>query len=311
MEGFKTLSEYFKDEFGYKIAKIGINAGFSCPNRDNGSGGCLFCTDAGAGEFAGNPELSISEQIAAGKKTYASKWNCGGYIAYFQSFSNTYAPLHILRSKFNEAIDSEGIIGMAIATRPDCIDESVAHLLGQYNKRTFLWIELGFQTSNENTASLINRGYSNKVFDNAVELLQNEGIRIVVHLIAGLPGEGKKEFLESVKYVDGMKPWGIKLHSIYIQSNSRLAEYSLDTGFEPLPMGDYIDYISDAMILLDKNTILHRLTGDPDRRLLVKPFWACDKLRVLSGIARAVSLKSTSMQKNTEFIHPSLNVRAD
>ncbi|MBN2557694.1 MAG: TIGR01212 family radical SAM protein [Clostridia bacterium] len=292
MEGFKTLSEYFKDEFGFKVAKIGINAGLSCPNRDNGSGGCLFCTDAGAGEFAGNPELSISGQIAEGKKTCDLKWNCGGYIAYFQSFSNTYAPMDILRSKFDEAIGSDGILGLAIATRPDCIDGEIVNLLGEYDKRTFLWIELGFQTSNENTASLVNRGYSNEVFDKAVGLLHDKGIKIVVHLIAGLPGEGRKEFLESVKYVNRLKPWGIKFHSIYIQRNSRLAEYSLAAGFDPLSMSEYIDFISDAILMLDKNIIIHRMTGDPDRRLLIKPFWACDKLRVLSGIRRAVSMKS-------------------
>lgn len=286
------LSEYLKRKFGGKIAKISIDGGFTCPNRENGNVGCLFCSDSGAGEFSGNSQMSITEQIKNGKTNMDRKWNNSGYIAYFQNFTNTYDKVEKLRRIYEEAISCEGIIGLAIATRPDCLEDDILDLLANFNKKTFLWIELGFQTSNDLTSELINRGYKNKILDSAINNLHKRNIKTVVHLIGGLPGESKYNFLESVKYVNRLRPWGIKLHSIYIQSNSPLNIYSIKNNFEPLGMYEYIDWVTDALIILNKEIIIHRITGDPDKRLLVQPVWQKDKLRVLSEIKRIYKEKS-------------------
>lgn len=289
-----TLSNYLKSRFGGKVAKISIDGGFSCPNRSNGGTGCLFCTDEGAGEFCGDSSKSITNQINDGKIIMDKKWTNIGYIAYFQNFSNTYGSIAKLKNIYDEALNCKDIIGIAIATRPDCFSEEIYELLKSYNEKTLLWIELGFQTSNENTSRLINRGYSNSVFVNTIKKLKSYNIKTVVHLIGGLPGESKKNFLESSKFVSDLMPWGIKLHSIYVQENSPLYEFSIKTGFEPLDMETYIDWVTDAILVLDKKIVIHRVTGDPDKRKLIKPNWQKNKLRVLSEINRVLLEKESS-----------------
>lgn len=289
---YDTLSEYLQNRFGGKIAKISIDGGFSCPNRENGGKGCLFCSKEGAGEFAGDLSESITGQIIAGKKIMDRKWKNKGYIAYFQNFTNTYGSIERLKYAYDEALACDGIVGLAIATRPDCLDKDILKLLNQYNEKILLWLELGFQTSNEKTADLINRGYGNNVFEDAIANLKKLSIKTVVHLIAGLPGENKDDFINSVNYLNNYEPWGIKFHSIYIQSDSMLNEYSNKTGFEPLGMYDYIDWVTDALNILNKDIIVHRVTGDPDKSKLVKPVWQKDKLRVLSEIRRIYLEKS-------------------
>ncbi|MBN1623887.1 MAG: TIGR01212 family radical SAM protein [Clostridia bacterium] len=294
MKRYKTLNNYLKGIFKGKIAKIPINAGFSCPNRENGGRGCLFCSDSGGSEFSGDIEKTITEQIVNGKKMIADKWDCSGFISFFQNFSNTFANTDILRARYNEAIEQENIVGIAVATRPDCFSEEIYDLLEEYNRKTFLWIELGLQTSSESTAELIERGYGNDVFENTIRELKKRNIKTVIHLIAGLPGEDKRDFLDSIKYINNFKPWGIKLHNIYIQKNSRLFEYSQGTGFQVLKMEEYIDWVTDALMYLDKDVIVHRLTGDPDRKLLVAPDWIRHKLKVLSEIDRVMILKNAT-----------------
>lgn len=283
-----TLSNYLKLKFGGKVAKISIDAGFSCPNRRNGGTGCLFCTDEGAGEFGGDKAKSITEQIKDGKIIMDKKWKNFGYIAYFQNFSNTYDSVEMLKNIYDEALRNKDILGLAIATRPDCFSKEIFDLLKSYNEKTLLWIELGFQTSNENTAKMINRGYSNAVFENTIKRLHSYNIKTVVHLIGGLPGESKEDFIESAHFLNKLKPWGVKLHSIYIQNNSPLYEYSVKTGFIPLDMETYIDWVTDSLQILDKKIVIHRVTGDPDKRKLVKPLWQKNKLRVLSEINRVL-----------------------
>lgn len=290
-----SLSAYLKEVFDGKIAKICIDGGFSCPNRENGGKGCLFCTDSGSGEFTQNRNDTIRKQIENGKKELVGKWKSKGYIAYFQNFTNTYESPDYLNEVYSQAIASEGIVGLAVATRPDCMEPEIIEILDNYNKRTFLWIELGLQTSNENTASLINRGYKNEIFEKAVFELKSRGIKFVVHLIAGLPGENKEMFLESVKYVNSFSPWGIKFHSIYIQNNSPLWEYSIINNFEPLEMYEYIDWVTDAVLILNKNIIIHRLTGDPDKKRLIKPNWQKNKLKVISEIKRVLKEKANQI----------------
>ncbi len=289
-----NLSNYLKLKFRGKVAKISIDGCFSCPNRGNGGTGCLFCTDEGAGEFSGDRKKSITEQIHDGKIIMDRKWKNIGYIVYFQSFSNTYDSIEHLKEKYDEALQCEGILGLAIATRPDCFSKEIFKLLKSYNKKTFIWVELGFQTSNEITAKIINRGYENTVIKHTIKNLHSYNIKTVVHLIGGLPEESKEDFINSIHYVNKLQPWGVKLHSIYIQSNSPLHEYSIRTGFEPLDMESYFDWVTDALQVFDNKIVIHRVTGDPDKKKLVKPLWQKNKLRVLSEIKRVLLEKENS-----------------
>lgn len=278
------VSDYLKDRFGGRIAKVCVDGGFTCPNREDGRQGCLFCTDAGAGDFSGDRFESIRSQFLEGRRIMDRKWQNAGYIVYFQNFTNTYAHPKILEDKYAEALECPDVKGLAIATRPDCLGEEVMEVLKRFNGKTFLWLELGFQTADEETANLINRGYGNEVFDDALRKLKSAGIKTVAHLMAGLPGETKMDFLNSVEYVNRLMPWGVKFHCTYIQKNSPLYAYSLKTGYRPPGMGEYVDAVSDALLMIDKRMVVHRLTGDPDRNTVHEPLWACDKLRVLSMI---------------------------
>jgi uncharacterized protein len=284
MEKYRDLSSWLKENFGFKVAKLCIDGGFTCPNREQGRGGCLFCSDRGSGEFAGNPEDTISIQIEKQKKLISAKWKPGGYIAYFQSFSNTYAPAEVLRAKYDEALNCSNVAGLAIATRPDCMDGSILELLSEYSRKTFLWVELGLQTSNEGTAHYINRGYRNSVYDECTKEMNRLGIRHVAHLIAGLPGEGRDKFLHSVRYVSDKGIWGVKIHCLYIQTNSPIYRLYESGGIEMLTAEEYVGYVCDALELLPKDCIIHRLTGDGNRELLAAPIWIKDKLLVLSMI---------------------------
>lgn len=294
MKRYNTLNDYLRSKFGTKTGKVSINAGLSCPNRDNGGKGCLFCTDSGGSEFSGDCHKSITQQTEEGKTVNERKWSASRHIAYFQNFSNTYANPSVLSDLYEEALAVPGIAGIAIATRPDCLGDDVMGLLEGLNKRTFLWLELGLQTSSEDTAKLINRGYENSVFEEAMSGLEKAGIKTVVHLIAGLPGENKGDFIRSVKYINGFNPWGVKLHNIYIQRNSPLYEYSILNKFTPLEMDEYIDWVTDAIMHLGKDIIIHRLTGDPDKSMLIAPAWIKHKLRVISEIDRVLGIKGGS-----------------
>ncbi len=291
MKKYNALNEYLTANFGGKIGKISIDAGFSCPNRENGGKGCLFCTDSGGSEFSGNRLSSIERQISDGKRIVAEKWNCRAYIAYFQNFSNTYGEPAVLKEKYEEALKQQDIVGLAIATRPDCFTEEIFDLLGDINKKTFLWVELGFQTSNESTAILINRGYSNDIYEKTMNELNRRNIKAVIHLIAGLPGENKENFLSSIKYINKFNPWGVKLHNIYIQKNSDLHEFCMNTGFKTLGLSEYVDWVTDALMYLNEETVIHRITGDPDKSKLVEPAWIKHKLKVLSEIDRVLGIK--------------------
>ncbi len=296
MYGVLILSEYLKKRFDGRVAKVCVDAGFTCPNREDGRKGCLFCTDAGAGEFSGNPLEPISVQFEKGREVMDAKWDNKGYIIYFQNFTNTYARPEILNGKYTEALECAGVAGIAIATRPDCLDEGVLEVLEKFNRETLLWVELGFQTSNERTAGLINRGYGNDLFMESFNKLKRLNIKTVVHLMAGLPGENKEDFLNSVKFINSIKPWGLKIHCTYIQKNSPLYNYSLQNGFHALEMAEYIDMVSDALVMLDKGIVVHRLTGDPDKSKVYEPLWACDKLRVISGIWQSYCIKKDEGQ---------------
>lgn len=221
---YNTLNEELRREFGQKIMKLSLDGGFTCPNRDGtiGTKGCIFCGEEGAGEFAGSRCKPIEEQVEEQKRLLSKKWDTDKYIVYFQNFTNTYGEVERLRELYYQAINIEGVIGLAIATRPDCIDDDILDLLSELNEKTYLWIELGLQTIHEKSEKFIRRGYPLPVYKETVEKLKVRNIKVVTHVILGLPNESKEEILESVKYVAKTDAWGIKLHSLYIQKDTDL-----------------------------------------------------------------------------------------
>ena len=283
---YRSFSYEMKNIFGSKIIKLSLDGGFTCPNRDGtlATKGCIFCGEEGSGEFAASRELDIKDQIESQKEMMSKKWNSGKYIAFFQNFTNTYSTYEDLKQKYNAAISEEGVVGLAIATRPDCLSEEVLDLLEEMNKKTFLWIELGLQTIHDKTAKFIRRGYSLDCYDNAIEQLKNRNIKVVTHLIFGLPGESREESLESVRYVANTNTWGVKFHLLYIQRETDIYEYYKNNPFKILSRDEYIELVVDSIELLPPEMVIHRLTGDGKRSLLVEPMWSTDKLRVLSGI---------------------------
>ena len=283
---YRSFSYEMKRTFGSKIIKLSLDGGFTCPNRDGtlGKKGCIFCGEEGSGEFAASRNLDIKKQVESQKHIMSKKWNSGKYVAYFQNFTNTYSTYEDLKEKYEQAISQEGVVGLAIATRPDCLSEEVLDLLEQISKKTFLWIELGLQTIHEKTADFLRRGYSLDCYDRAIEQLNKRNIKVVTHLIFGLPGESKEEMLSSVKYVANTNTWGVKFHLLYIQRETDIYEYYKNNPFKMVTMDEYIAVITDSIEYLPKHMVIHRLTGDGKRSLLVEPLWSLDKLRVLSGI---------------------------
>ncbi len=274
---FNAIGPYLKDRFGGRIAKLAIDGGFTCPNRDGtkGTGGCIYCSADGGGHFASD----ISGQI----KLLSAKWPDSKYIAYFQSYTNTYAPVDQLRKIYSAALSAPGVCGLAIATRPDCLSSDVLALLSELNQKTFLWIELGLQTSNDETARRINRCYPLSTFDEAMENLSALGIRAVVHLIFGLPGETHADMLASVNYVAAKEPFGVKLHELYITKDTALAKMD-PSAYHLLEKKEYINLVVDALERLPQTVTIHRLTGDPPKDTFLAPEWCLDKRSVLNGI---------------------------
>lgn len=297
---YNTLNEELKREFGGKVMKLSLDGGFTCPNRDGtlGNKGCIFCGEEGSGEFAGSRLVPIKEQVEEQKKLLWKKWDTDKYIAYFQNFTNTYGPIEKLRKLYYEAIDIEGIVGLAIATRPDCLSEDVVDLLSELNKKIYLWVELGLQTIHEKSAKFIRRGYPLSIYEEAIEKMKSRNIKVVTHIILGLPGESKEEILDTVKYVASTNTWGIKLHSLYIQKDTDLYEYYIRNPFQIMSREEYVSLIVDAVELLPKDMVIHRVTGDGKKQLLYEPKWSLDKLRVLSLIDKELKVRNSYQGKN-------------
>lgn len=288
---YNTLNSYFKNKYGEKILKVSLDGGFSCPNRENGLKGCLFCSEKGAGEFAGSRNLSITEQITEQIEFLKNKSKSNKYIAYFQNFTNTYDTVENLEKVYFEALNNENIIGIAIATRADCLNDKIIDLLDLINKKFELWIELGFQTSNEKTANLIRRGYDNSVFSKAVDKLKKKNIKIVTHLIFGLPYEIEEDWINSIKYISDLNIWGIKFHSLYIQNDSDIYNYYIENKFTLISKKEYVSIVCKAISLIPKDYIVHRITGDGDKSKLYLPKWSADKLSVIGAINKELKLK--------------------
>ncbi len=293
-----TVSAFYKSIFGNKVYKISLDAGCTCPNRDGtiGTGGCIFCSNSGSGDFVPSKNLSIAKQIEEAKKLVENKIknqskNQNQYIAYFQNFTNTYGNISILSEKWNEALSCSQIVGLALGTRPDCLSDEVLQVLSQLADKAFLQIELGFQTSNETSSKYIRRGFSNNVYFDAVKKLKNANpkIHIVTHVIFGLPGETEVDMLQTVKDIVNAKSDGIKITSLYILKNTDLATDYFSKKFEPIEMDEYFNLIEKALKIIPENMVIHRLTGDPPKNLLIEPTWTTDKKRTLNMVNNLLS----------------------
>lgn len=287
---YLSFNKYLKDKFGQKIYKISLDGGFTCPNRDGKAGtrGCIFCSKGGSGDFAESREMSITEQIESGKKKVEKKIKSGKYIAYFQAFTNTYAPVEILRQKYEEAINHPDIVALSIATRPDCLGDDVLRLLNEMNKIKPVFVELGLQTIHQKSAKYIRRGYDLSVYDKAVRDLKKIGVNVVVHVILGLPNESENDMLKTVKYVCESGANGIKLQLLHVIDGTDLAKDYEKGLFKTLEFDEYVNLIVKCVKIIPKDIVIHRLTGDGAKKDLIAPLWSADKKRVLNAINKAL-----------------------
>lgn len=287
----RTLNQYLRERFGRKIYKISISGGFTCPNRDGtlDTRGCIFCSAGGSGDFAEDKNLSITEQIDLGKRRVAAKMP-EGYIAYFQAFTNTYAPVERLRVLYSEAIEHPCIVAVSIGTRPDCLSDEVLDLIAELNLLKPVWIELGLQTIHEKSAEYIRRGYPLAVYERAVRELRARNIETITHVILGLPGESREEMLQTVKYVGESGVQGIKLQLLHVLEGTDLAIDYRNGLFEVMSMEDYISLIKDCVNVLPDDIVIHRLTGDGPKRILIAPEWTKDKKRVLNALNKELNI---------------------
>lgn len=286
---YYSLNEYLQKTFGEKVYKISLNGGMTCPNRDGtlGSRGCIFCSEGGSGEFAACGMLPVKEQIEQAKRRIAQKSDCRRFIAYFQPFTNTYAPVDYLRGIFEEAIKPDEIVALSLATRPDCLGEDVLRLLCELNNIKPVWVELGLQTVHESSAKYIRRGYPLRTYDEAVRRLCEMGINVITHIILGLPNESREMMLQSVRYA-GERSDGIKLQLLHVLKGTDLLSDYRRGSFETLSLDEYADLLCDCIEALPPNVVIHRLTGDGDKKLLVAPMWSADKKHVLNTIQKVL-----------------------
>ncbi len=284
------LNDYLRERFGCKVYKLALNGGFTCPNRDGkiDTRGCIFCSVGGSGEFAEDPRLSVTEQIERAKARVSSKIRDGKYIAYFQAYTGTYAPVERLKLLFTEAVRHPDIAILSIATRPDCLPNEVIELLAGLNEIKPVWVELGLQTIHAKTAEYIRRGFDLSVYDEAVRKLTERGIEVITHVILGLPGETAEDMLETVRYDCAGGSKGIKLQLLHVLSGTDLEKEYLAGRVDVMTEDEYMDILKRCVSVITDGIVVHRLTGDGDKKLLVAPLWSADKKHVLNRIRREV-----------------------
>lgn len=292
MQRYNDLSSYLKKKFGSRLLKLSIDGGFSCPNRKNGKKSCKFCSETGSGEFT-TKRKSITEQLKAQISFLKEKDKSNGYIAYFQSYTNTFLPVEELRKMYYEAINFPNVKVLSIATRADCFNEDIYKLLAELNEKIEVWIELGLQSSNEKTRNNMNIGYSTKTFENCVKKLKELNIKTIFHIIFGLPNETKKDYKNTIDYVNTKKPWGIKIHSLYIQNDCELYKEYIKNSFKVITWDEYIDALIMAIENLDKDIIIHRLTGDGYKEKLVAPLWSKNKIKTIGEISKILKQRNS------------------
>ncbi len=284
---YRSINDEMKDLYGKKVYRVSLDGGMTCPNRDGkiDTRGCIFCSQGGSGDFASNRNLSITEQIEQGKRLIAKKVpNCDAFIAYFQAYTNTYADVDYLRKIFTEAINHPQVVVLSIATRPDCLPDEVVDLLRELSQIKPVWVELGLQTIHEKSAEFIRRGYPLSVYDDAVLRLNGAGIKVITHVILGLPGETAGDMLSTVQYVCNGSSSGIKLQLLHVLKGTDLADYYEKTHFHIMSLEEYVDLLAECLKIIPKDMVVHRLTGDGPKALLIEPKWSADKKRVINAI---------------------------
>ncbi|QGT99604.1 [4Fe-4S]-AdoMet protein YtqA [Candidatus Syntrophocurvum alkaliphilum] len=291
---YHTLNYYLRKKFGQKVFKIPLDAGFTCPNRDGtlSTDGCAFCSARGSGDFAGNREFDVKTQFKKTKEMMHKKWRNGKYIAYFQAFSNTYASISHLQNLYESALEEEGVVGLAIATRPDCLPDEVLNLLNKFNKRTHMWVELGLQTIHNKTAQKMNLHYNYNTFLKALDKLNSRNIEICAHIILGLPNETREQMLSTGKEIAKLPLQGIKIHLFHLMENTPLAKANSNT-LSFLTKEEYVDLVVDILEYIPPEMVIHRLTGDSPRKLLIGPKWSLNKWEVLNSIDERMKARNT------------------
>lgn len=292
---YHTLNYYNKIRFNSKLSKISLNASFTCPNIDGkvGFGGCIYCSKSGSGEDIDNSNRDLLTQFKEGIKVIGKKWPNSKYIGYFQAHSNTYAPLHILKEKYELILKQDNVIGLSIATRPDCIEDDVLEYLSNLNKRTYLTVELGLQTINEDTSKLINRCHDLKCFEETVRKLRKEKIDVIVHIINGLPYETKEMMLDTIRYLSKLDIQGVKIHMLHILKDTKLADLYKEKTFHIITKDEYVSIVCDQLELLPDSIVIHRLTGDPIKEDLIEPKWTIKKVDIINSIDKELAKRNT------------------
>lgn len=283
---YHTWNYYLRSNFGEKVFKVSINAGFSCPNIDGtvAYGGCTYCSKQGSGDFAGNPNDNLIKQFEDIKEMMHKKWHNAKYIGYFQAFTNTHAPVSVLKEKYETILNLDDVIGLSISTRPDCLPDDVLEYLSELNKKTNLWVELGLQTIHDETSKIINRGHDYNTFLEGVEKLKKHNIKTVVHIINGLPGEDYNMMMETAKAVADLGVHGIKIHLLHVLKETPMENMLKKGMFNLMEKDDYINLVCDQLEIIPPEMVVHRLTGDGKRDEIVGPMWSLKKWEVLNSI---------------------------
>ena len=291
---YYSLDYYLKETFGTKVYKLALDGGMTCPNRDGtiGTGGCIFCSEGCSGDFAAKRNVSVRAQVESAKQRVSAKMSASGpYIAYFQSYTNTHAPLSYLEQLFSEAISLPEICALSIGTRPDCLPDETIELLAQLNKTKPVWVELGLQTIHEKTAEYIRRGYELSVFEDAFHRLKAAGLSVIVHVILGLPGESNEEILDTIRYLsalnhDGKRIDGIKLQLLHVLKGTDLNDIYLSGAFQTMELDEYLELVSDCLKILPQDIVIHRVSGDGPKSILTAPLWSGNKRMVLNSMTK-------------------------
>lgn len=285
---YHTWNYHLRERFNSKVFKVSINAGFTCPNIDGkiSTGGCTYCSKVGSGDFAGNPKEDLILQFESIKKMMEKKWSNAKYIGYFQAFTNTYAPLNVLKEKYETILNLDDVVGLSISTRPDCIPDDVLEYLGELNKKTNLWVELGLQSIHEKTGKIINRGHDYKIFKECVDRLREKNIDVVVHIINGLPNETYDMMMDTVREIAKLDVQGIKIHLLHIISDTPMEKMYNKGMLKLMNFDKYINLICDQIEILPQDMVIHRLTGDGKKEDLIGPLWSLKKWEVLNAIDR-------------------------
>lgn len=292
---YHTWNHHLRETFGGKVFKVALDGGFTCPNRDGRKAryGCTFCSQLGSGDFAGDRKDSLVRQFAAVRDTMHAKWPAARYLAYFQAFSNTYAPVSVLRERYEIALAQPDVVGLSIATRPDCLPPEVVDYLAELHARTYLWVEIGLQTIHEPTAKLINRAHDYETFVDGVARLRARGIRVCVHIINGLPDESHAMMLETAHAVAAQGVQGIKIHLLHVLKNTAMAQQHADGLVRLMDRDEYVNVVCDQLEILPPEMIIHRVTGDGPRDLLIGPMWSLKKWEVLNAIDHELARRGT------------------